>query len=374
MRSFPKAELEHSHPFEHLPSFRTSHYSLPREVFPHIETIFNLANFARGSAYRKTISNSADGEESFEYKFFDQDEIPAVSSKKKPASCDPKLVTADCLRDFYGMDSYEASGKGQYIGVAGYLEQYANREDLAMYLDDQRPDAAGYSFKVKSLKGGLNTQSKPGEEANLDIQTVAGLSYPINTVSNMSDLLVVSFETELTYSNSPLPVVFHFTQTYYTVGGRQPMFQPDAATPKNTNEPFYTLLDWMYDQDDLPNVLSTSYGDDEQSVSQSYAVTVCDAISLLTTQGITILFASGDYGVGKDGKCFTNDGKKKKTFLPSFPASCPWVTAVGATQGFSSEVAANKKGAGFYSGGGFSYYFGSESTSETSSEVRSERD
>lgn len=41
-------------------------------------------------------------------------------------------------------------------------------------------------------------------------------------------------------------------------------------------------------------------------------------------------------------------------FLPAFPASCPWVTAVGATQSYLPEVAVTRYG----SGAGFSNYFG----------------
>jgi len=59
-------------------------------------------------------------------------------------------------------------------------------------------------------------------------------------------------------------------------------------------------------------------------------------------------------------KCFSNNGKNATQFIPSFPASCPYVTAVGATQtttvGSSKEireVAVSR----FYSGGGFSNYF-----------------
>lgn len=52
-----------------------------------------------------------------------------------------------------------------------------------------------------------------------------------------------------------------------------------------------------------------------------------------------MLFSSGDYGVGADDKCFSNDGKNRATFLPAFPASCPWATTVGATEAYAPEVA-----------------------------------
>jgi tripeptidyl-peptidase-1 len=61
-----------------------------------------------------------------------------------------------------------------------------------------------------------------------------------------------------------------------------------------------------------------------------------------------VIFSSGDSGVGSG--CITNDGKKTPTFLPTFPAACPWVTSVGATQG-QPETAAP------FSSGGFSNYW-----------------
>lgn len=71
-----------------------------------------------------------------------------------------------------------------------------------------------------------------------------------------------------------------------------------------------------------------------------------------------MFFASGDNGVGRTGDCISNDGTNKRMFLPSFPASCPYVTTVGGTMDVNPEVAAHDPANGFSSGGGFSNYFG----------------
>jgi tripeptidyl-peptidase-1 len=47
----------------------------------------------------------------------------------------------------------------------------------------------------------------------------------------------------------------------------------------------------------------------------------------------------------------TNDGSNKPTFIPTFPATCPYVTAVGGTQAVTPEIA------WVGSSGGFSNYF-----------------
>lgn len=152
--------------------------------------------------------------------------------------------------------------------------------------------------------------------------------------------------------------------------------------------------DWLdyvlgLSDNELPQTFSTSYGDDEQTVPLDYATSVCNMYAQLGTRGSSVLFSSGDFGVG-GGDCLTNDGTDKVQFQPIFPASCkshsilsqssvrmpsirqlllhcytvqslthlrirhspgPYVTAVGATTGYPSEYAAN------FSGGGFSNYF-----------------
>ena len=48
--------------------------------------------------------------------------------------------------------------------------------------------------------------------------------------------------------------------------GGSPPFNPDSVTPFNTNEPYVEFLDYLLGSDDIPQVLTTSYGDDEQTV------------------------------------------------------------------------------------------------------------
>jgi tripeptidyl-peptidase I len=56
---------------------------------------------------------------------------------------------------------------------------------------------------------------------------------------------------------------------HLSVGGLPPFFKPDDFSgPNNTNEPFLDFLSYALDsdQDSFAQVLSTSYGDDEQTV------------------------------------------------------------------------------------------------------------
>lgn len=75
----------------------------------------------------------------------------------------------------------------------------------------------------------------------------------------------------------------------------------------------------------------------------------CSLFAQLGARGVSVLFSSGDTGVGS--ACQTNDGKNTTRFLPIFPAACPFVTSVGGTYHVKPERAIG------FSSGGFSDRF-----------------
>jgi len=139
------------------------------------------------------------------------------------------------------------------------------------------------------------------------------------------------------------------TQYIMAVGAQIPtVFWSNADS--GDNDPF---LQWLLDVDKTANppfVFSVSYGEDEDSNTFDY-VSRCDTeFQKLGARGISILFASGDSGVGG------SNTRGCKAFKPDWPASSAYLTAVGGTamDGIlenGDEVAAS------LSGGGFSNYF-----------------
>lgn len=115
-----------------------------------------------------------------------------------------------------------------------------------------------------------------------------------------------------------------------------------------------------------------SYGYNEADLTPAYEERQCNEYLKLGLLGTTFLYSSGDYGVaGNGGQCLNADGTFNNgstgIFNPSFPASCPYVLAVGATQvkpgtniitalatGTQPEEACETV---IYSGGGFSNVF-----------------
>ena len=181
------------------------------------------------------------------------------------------------------------------------MGEASNRSDVSIFLQQFRPEAAAAanSFSAQVIANGDNQQTPNNStqlqaekdiEGNLDAETIIGLTWPTPLIE-------------------------------YNTGGN-PYFVQDALTVNDTNEPYFTWLQYILAEPNLPQVISSSYGDDEQTVPFSYATSVCNAFAQLGARGISVLFASGDHGVGTDGDCSTNDGKNTSTFLPTFPATC----------------------------------------------------
>jgi tripeptidyl-peptidase I len=224
------------------------------------------------------------------------------------------------------------------------LGEHPIRSDGELFVKKYRPD----EYSIAQTFPQLTIADGPGDypltpeelaastskEANLDLQAIAGITYKTPIIS-------------------------------YSTGGSPP-FIPSESTPDNTNEPYLVWVNWLLEQKSFPQVISTSYADDEQTVPASYARRVCEQFAQVGARGTSLLFASGDSGVGPYGECVSNDGKNTEKFLPLFPPSCPYVTAVGATKNFEPEEVAYRPAfvgphgvahGNYTSGGGFSNIF-----------------
>ncbi|KAI9699722.1 MAG: vesicle formation at the endoplasmic reticulum [Candelina mexicana] len=294
---------------------RTLKYSVPRQLHQHIVMIQPTTRFDQMRAERSTI---------YEQRVIGEVGWTGRHRLTNTSSC--STINPACIRQLYNIGSFKAEyHKKNTIGICGYLGEIAMYDDLNTFLQKYAPEAAPDNFTLVSINGGLTTQGPTAydsTEANLDVQYALSVSYPA-------------------------PGVF------YSTGGRGQLVpdldQPDLTT--GANEPYLDLLHYLIKlpDSDLPKVLTTSYGEDEQSVPQSYARTTCNMFAQLGARGVSVIFSSGDSGPGS--ACQTNDGRNTTRFSPMFPASCPWVTTVGGTYNIQPERAKS------FSGGGFSDYF-----------------
>ncbi|KAJ5536427.1 hypothetical protein N7513_009613 [Penicillium frequentans] len=283
---------------------RTTEYSIPSALSDYIDIISPTVYFGKT---RKALPMPR--------KLNDLEARTTVS-----ASCED-YITPACLREMYNVGDYTPKvSAGSVVGFGSFLNETASQSDLADY--QKLFDIPTQAFTVELLNGGTNDQNSTTRgEANLDVQLISAMSHP-------------------------LPI------HEFIAGGVAP-FIPDADEPTESddeNEPYLIYYEYLLSKknSELPQVISQSYGDDEQTVPEKYAKSVCNLIGLNTLRGLTIIHSSGDEGVGS--ACQAVDGTTPQ-FNPIFPATCPYVTAVGGTSAVSPEVAWNA------SSGGFSNFF-----------------
>lgn len=286
---------------------RTTQYSIPDHLAGDIDLISPTTYFGKTTAVRSVVSIANTG----------------VKSIDVDASCN-KSITPSCLKELYGVGDYVPDpASGSRVAFSSFLNESATYADLNDY--EAKFGIPSQSFSVELINGGVNDQNPvtaQNGEANLDVQNIIGVSHP-------------------------LPVT-----EYITAGS--PPFVPnvDEPTPAdNQNEPYLPYYEYLLSKpnSELPQVISNSYGDPEETVPEYYAKRVCNLIGLMGLRGISVLESSGDLGVGAG--CQSNDGTKSPRFTPIFPGTCPYITAVGGTQAVAPEVA------WVASSGGFSDYF-----------------
>lgn len=225
-----------------------------------------------------------------------------------------KRISPAVLNQAYGiaLDRTSAGTHAGSIAVAEFTGVYYDQPDVDAFIDTCGIPKQLANFttigdnKPKKCNLPIIIGPDPCTEALLDIQTIKGLAPTL-----------------------PLTDVYH--SSYSIIGWAQEL----QAMPNGT----------------LPLVHSVSYGnDEEQQTGDEYIQAVNVEMMKLGARGISVLAASGDGGVlGRRGRL--------KHFDAGFPASSPYVTAVGGTDFVKKNVIGAEK-AWTGSGGGFSNHYG----------------
>lgn len=209
---------------------RTLQYSIPQTLAPHVNMIQPTTRF--GQIHPDHPTHHAEP-------LNDVALHGAALSKANLTNCN-RVITPQCLKKLYNIGDYQADeDSGSTLGFASYLGESARYSDMLLFEKNIAPYALGQNFSVVTYNGATNdqTSSKDSGEANLDLQYILGVG-------------------------SPLPI------TEFITAGRGPLVpdldQPDPSN--NQNEPYVEFLQSVLKRDnkDLPRVISTSYGEDEQ--------------------------------------------------------------------------------------------------------------
>ncbi|KAH8990282.1 subtilisin-like protein [Lactarius akahatsu] len=287
---------------------RTIGFSLPAVLHAHVQTVAPTTYFASPRMSLQTPRMRSSGAAAGQVKAASGDLVTALSRRADgDGDDDDDDVLPSTLHWLYKSFPYvPAATDRNVLGIAGYVGEYPNRVDLTTFMDHFHGPETEATYTVVQVNNGGYDPMNPGVEANMNIQYASGMAYP-----------------------TPI--------TYYSVGN-----EPDGE-----DDPYLSWLNYMLDLDEIPQTISTSYANKETNWPLDHARSLCDLFMQLGARGVSVLFASGNDGVGA-GDCMTNGNVR---FMPTFPASCPWVTAVGGTTRYEPEIAAD------LSGGGFSDYF-----------------
>jgi tripeptidyl-peptidase I len=246
---------------------RAEKYWVPKELDEHIESVFNTVQMPLWSHDR-----------------LPQLEVITEDGGINKLNSDqyPGYTTLSKIKQVYNVGNSKGSASSSQ-GIFASISQYFSPADLASF----QSESGIPNQPVKSAPFGYSSDnqcvSDPNNcvEGNLDVQYIMGISEGSPTTYWYSDQ---SFSAWLvSVANTPNP----------------------------------------------PLVLSVSYGAYESvmSVSEMNAFTV-QAIKL-STMGVTLVVASGDDGAVVRG--MNAFGINYCAYYPVFPASCPYVTTVGAT-------------------------------------------
>lgn len=268
--------------------------------------------------------------------------------------CDT-MITPACIRALYSMPPGSLASPNNTLGVVEYTPQAFLQEDLDLFFAEFQPELVGEGPEIHFVAGGVLQKEKQSffynGESSLDLEYSMSLVYPQGvTLYQVGDM-----DQGASFNN----FLDAIDWSYCT-------FQGGGSKDPN--------VDGQYPQEIAcgaappTNVISTSYAYNEGDLGARYEARQCAEYMKLGLQGISMVFASGDFGVaGNADACFDpltgayQHGAAGGIFNPSFPSTCPYVTSVGATEVMegstvrSGEVACQKV---IRSGGGFSNVFG----------------
>ncbi|KAJ6554764.1 hypothetical protein B0H19DRAFT_1263069 [Mycena capillaripes] len=201
-----------------------------------------------------------------------------------------------CLLELYEIPSTPAKPAANVFGVSGFQNDFSNKRNLKTFLETYRPDInANTTFDVLSVDEGINNQlpGGAGQDGNSIIQYAIALA-------------------------TGVPVTFISTGTL----------------PNDLIAEMLDQANFLLSLEQPPQtILNTAFVGVESGVfegvvfSPQMAISLCNAYAQLVARGVSLIVQTDVFGAGGIPVL-----PPCKPFDPPFPATCPFVTAVGGTE------------------------------------------
>lgn len=327
---------EHEHPSSDVIRIGCQKYHLPSHLVDHVDYVTPGArlvpvkrlevNRRRGLAKRSRLGDDAH--------IKNPEDIPSPS-----APCGDQM-TIKCIRELYGVPP---GPKHPHVNNSiGLFESgsFFSEPDMNLYFHTFMPDIPNGTFPISRpihvSNDSITGSSELEGESNVDVSIATSLVYPQNVT-----LYQARFDTELANEEKavarPVDILQQNVELFL-----------DAIDGSYCNSGDY--VEGFAPLQDLgtaacgifkpTSVISISYGQRESSVPFRYAERQCKEFLKLGLRGTSVLVSSGDAGVAQeDGDGIPSNGNQTDScegldglvFSPSFPATCPYTTTVGAT-------------------------------------------
>jgi len=286
--------------------------------------------------------------------------VPSPGHPRKPlftkrtshnlTSCH-SLITPDCLRAMYHIPPPPPRQLNSTAGHPNVKNTFALYEptwsswlpsDLDTFFSLFAPSLVGHRPLLKQINGGIWQDAVQAMvfnlEPDLDFEYAMTLTSPAVPIVNFQVGLLSG-----TSLFSPLLAAFDrlYCHTLLLSNNSSSVNVTEAELPDCGNTP-------------PPAVLSISHSNNEMFLSEPYLRRQCFEFLKLGLMGTSVVVASGDCGpAGQSCECRDLDpGEegKGRGFAPTWPAGCPYVTAVGGTQFPTPPPPSESRNASFLGG------------------------
>lgn len=317
-------------------------YSLPATVQKHVDFVYPSVHFDARPVPRSANHNRSKTRDTNAarnggpYRGWLPKAVQAINQSDlnfELTDCDQQTTPA-CLRALYGIPINNETVEENSFGVAEFTPQAYLPYDLDIFFSNFSKRLVGERPIFKPIHGAIVQQVNKSClfncESNLDLEYAMTLVYPQKvTLYQVGDIIggasfnnfLDAFDASYCKGNDP------FADAIYpdpTPGGYKGPSSCGAYEPAK--------------------VISISYAYNEHDLTPAYVQRQCNEYLKFGLMGTSFLVSSGDNGAaGNYNTCIDPDNRlpgpdatytdgSNGVFNPMFPASCPYVTAIGATE------------------------------------------